>query len=457
MPFENEFASGESLLSLQAAMQSSRAFKEFCGQVRIDRSAASSTPPQILGAKRRNWTPERVIAVDGSIVSEALINGFPMAEASLIKVSVVRIDLSRLDAVTENEIPSPRLFYDMEQAHSFDLIMPGANVTRSNVQDDTPRCYFREAAFDAFEGKLGDNHESLLETVRAIVGGPHTPQRPASCPIEGCDERLLPGLNVYTCACERAARLFETDAFRFAERFSEVSSNGEAHGEVRHVLEVVSLLNLLRYFVRDRSTIGYLRNAVFILDGPLALFGHPAWLTPYVRRELQRINSLCSAVGFQIAVFGFEKSGVFVEHFDRLDMCAERGPRSKHPNKTAFAPDADYINRNIVLRPESSKPHGEATYFGRKLFYKTASGGHAVITTAMVNEMSTDFNRCDDECFPRLGDMLDVLDHLATHLHRDGFMPLVRAHAHAAIPLRRGADIIRTLFRDVGVEVPHAP
>lgn len=225
---------------------------------------------------------------------------------------------------------------------------------------------------------------------------------------------------------------------------------GEAHGEVRHVIEVVTLLNMLRYFARSGVTIGYLRDAVFILDGPLALFGHPAWLTPYVRDELKRINRLCRAEGFQMAVFGFEKSDAFVHHFDRLDMCVERGPRGKYPNGTAFAPDAAYVNRNIALRPEDSKPHGDATYFGRKLFYKTLSGGHAVITTAMVNEASTDFRRVGEECFPRLGDMLDVLDHLATHLYRDGFMPLIRAHAHAAIPLRRGADIIRTLFGDVG-------
>ena len=64
----------------------------------------------------------------------------------------------------------------------------------------------------------------------------------------------------------------------------------------------------------------------------------------------------------------------------------------------------------------------------------------------MTTEASQDFRRCDLACYPRLGDMLNVLDRLATYLHRDGFMPLVRAHAHAAIPLRRGSDIIRSLL-----------
>lgn len=116
------------------------------------------------------------------------------------------------------------------------------------------------------------------------------------------------------------------------------------------------------------------------------------------------------------------------------------------PAGTAFGLDAAYINRNITLRPADAKPHGQDTYFGRKVFYKTAAGEHAVITTAMITAASSDFTRSDLDCYPRLSDMLNVLDQLATYLHRDGFMPLVRAHAHAAIPLKKGADIIRSLF-----------
>ena len=455
MPFDREFATGESLLSLEA----SQAFQEIKGRLEVrPLPAASDDSPVFRPVPRRHWRLDRVIAVDGSTISATVRNGFPMADASLVKIAVVRLDLSKLDSLPADTIPSPRIFYDMERAHPVDLFLPGANVRRNDLPGDTPKSFFREVVFEAFDAALTPDHETLLETVRAIVGGPHAPPRAPSCPIEGCDEKLRPGTGQYACPCPRAETLYETDAFRFAERFSDVSSNGEAHGEVRHVLEVVCLLNILRYFAKDRATIRYLRDAVFILDGPLALFGHPAWLTPDVREEFQRLNALCRREGFDLAVFGFEKSGAFVEHFDQLDTCPERGSRGQHPNGTTFAPDASYINRNIALRPADAKPHGTDTYFGRKLFYKTASGGHAVITTAMVNQASEDFHRCDGECFPRLGDMLDVLDHLATYLYRDGFMPLIRAHAHAAIPLRRGTDIIRSLFGELsGGTAPPLP
>lgn len=65
----------------------------------------------------------------------------------------------------------------------------------------------------------------------------------------------------------------------------------------------------------------------------------------------------------------------------------------------------------------------------------------------MVNGRSADVEDVSPAAFPRLGDALNVLDHLSTCLYQDGFMPLVRAHAHAAIPLKRGTDILAGLFK----------
>lgn len=345
------------------------------------------------------------------------------------------------------EIPSPRVFRDIEDAFPFDHVLPGANVLRRNVEDDTARRFFRETVFRAFsEGRLDSNHETLLETVRALVGGPHTPLHKPACPIEDCPERLQPGTGSYACHCAEKATLFETDAFRFAEDFSEVSSNGEAHGEVRSVLEIISLINVLRFFARNPEGFSYLRENVFLLDGPLALFGHPAWLAPYIRAELTRIGDLCREHGFELGVFGIMKHGAFAEHFEQLDFCAEKGPRSRWRPGTVLALDAEYINRNITLRPPGSKPHGKDTYFGRILLYKTRAGEHSILTPAMTNQAAQDFQRAEIECYPRLADILNVLDELATYLYRDGFAPLVRAHAHAAIPLRQGTDMIRSLF-----------
>ncbi len=61
MPYENERASGDSLIWLE----NSQALKEFEGAILVKEGGASVNPPT-LQVHRRNWYPRRVIAIDGS-------------------------------------------------------------------------------------------------------------------------------------------------------------------------------------------------------------------------------------------------------------------------------------------------------------------------------------------------------------------------------------------------------
>jgi hypothetical protein len=440
MPYEDEVATGESLL----ALQKSAALRDFEGTIAFRGQANRKDGPPVVNVKRTRWLPARIVAVDGSSITHKVQNGFPGAEASLLMLSVVFIDISKLAKIAPNEIPSPRLFNEMDRASTLDAVLPGANVVRSGVEIDSPVRFFRKTVFDTIGGFLDRTHETLLETCRRI-----TQDRTLSvaCPLEGCSKKLSAGTEEYICDCDRKETLFETDAFRFHERFNELGSNGEVHGEVRHVLEVLSLVNILRFFEHD-DRIHYLRDCAFVLDGPLAVFGQPAWLAPYVRREIQRISrKAMMANGRHVLVMGVEKSGQYVAHFSDIDWTDAEGPRSRFRPGTVIIPDGKYVNRNIVFRPEDAKPSGVDTYFGRKAFYKTANSAHAVVNLAIVNEDGEDFQNTSEAAFPRLGDALNILDHLSTYLYQDGFMPLIRAHAYAAIPLKRGTEILSSLFQ----------
>ena len=446
MPFIGERATGEALLSLEA----SEAMRNFRGTIAVTGDGPPAMPPQVLHVPRKQgWVPNQVIAIDGSSVTANLRIGFPIADASLLKVSLVSIDLHRLNVLEHNEIPSPALFRDMEEAWTFDAVMPGANIVRRGLQNDTPRKHFRVAVQGVLQSRIDNGWETLSETLAAIERGRHDVSQ-VRCPVaEDCETKFRRGAGTYPCSCPLGEELFESDALRFWERFHESGSNGEVHGEVRHLLEVASLFNILRYFAAQPGLFA-LRNTVFILDGPLAMFGHAAWLTPYLREELQRINNLCLEQGFELALFGFEKSGEFVSHFEQIDFDETNGPRRVFSPGTVIAPTSEYVNRCITLRPPTAKEHGIDTYFGRKVMYKTESGDHAVVTIAMANPTSKVSSRNDLACYPRLGDCLNVLDHLSTYLHQDGLMPLIRAHAQAAIPIQRGSDMLRRMLMEPG-------
>ncbi len=439
MPYENESASGDSLIWLE----NSQALKEFEGTILVKEGDTPVEPP-ILQTRRRNWYPRRVIAIDGSNLIHRVNNGFPGAEAGLLMTSVVAIKLDQLSSLDANPIPRPSFFRDIEKAHTLEAAMPGIGVVRKNIDGDTPINFFRQKSYDTLSNAIANDHETLLETMRAICGDF---QSRIDCPAVDCEERYKRKKEEYTCHCERREKMFETDILRLHEYFDGVRTGGEALGRLRSVLEILILLNILRFFVKKSP--GYLENCAFVLDGPLAIFGTPASILRPIREELKRLNRESrKANGTDIVVFGVEKTGRFKEHWEQLDWQDRVGPGSRFPDQTVIALDDEYIKNNIVPTDKKGKPFGEDTHFGRAILYKTNKGEHIVIHTAMLNELAENFRNNSPECYPRLGDILDVMDQLATHIYDGGFMPLVRAHAHAAIPLKQGTDIIKSLLED---------
>ena len=121
---------------------------------------------------------------------------------------------------------------------------------------------------------------------------------------------------------------------------------------------------------------------------------------------------------------------------------------SDYPTRTVLVPTTEYIYKHIAPYPNWNKRYGEDIHYGRKIMYKNSAGQHAVVMTPIVNSSGAEPNSSNASAFPRLGDALDIIDDLYTHLYRDGFIPLIRANAHAAIPLRRGQGILAELFKD---------
>ena len=332
----------------------------------------------------------------------------------------------------------------MERCDALDAVLPGRNVTERDHPNDSPQRFFRRTIYRALDGPIEAGHESLLDTFTAITedrGGGEI-----RCPIEDCPERLTPTSHCSTCHCPRSEAIYPTDALRLHERFDETGPNGQVFTLAQQVIEHLALVNILRYCEKAGNP-AFIRDTAFVMDGPLALFGMSAWLRVWIGREIRRIH-LRYAHGDHpgILLMGVEKTGQFLEHLKQLDWSDRDGPGAVIPDGTAMAPSKDYIHEHIVNRPLEAKDFGNQTYYGRKILYKNRKGQHSAITTPIVNASGQDKNCTDTEAFPRLGEALNILDDLSTYLYEDGFAPLVRAHAHAAIPLKAGTEILHQLF-----------
>lgn len=441
MPYENQRASGESLISLQQ----SSIFQEFTGKIRVpEQKNTSSIQP--ANVPRKYSEIKRVIAIDGSLVTEVMKHGFPGAEASLVQIALVYIDLRKLDTNQPTKIIPPRAFNEMDTAQTLQAVLPGRNVVREDGLP--PKDYFRTSVFETLQGKVADtNHETLLETYEHLMSGRTTSYK---CPhFENCGKMLEPSAGQTGCTCEKAKAILSTDQLRFHERFNETGPNGEPHGEVMRFLEIILLLNVLRYFLTSDSAIRILPEIAFVFDGPLAAFGQFASVAPRVKAELRRISEECKRrTGRELLLFSLIKSGQFVEHFEQLDFDPAKGPGGKFPERTILLPSIDYIHRNIVYRAPDAKEWGKDTYFGRMVLYKSQTGHKMVVNTPMTTNEADDLSNTDLAAFPRLPETLAIVDKLSTYLFEGGFVPIVRAHSHAAIPLKLGGDILKSLFTE---------
>ena len=445
MPYRNEFARGDSLWRLEE----SPSVQEFKGAIRYRKNQNTHDLPTRLEPERGADRVRRVVAIDGSTVTHQVRNGYPGAEAALLNLAAIVINLQAIRDVPRNYIPSPSEMRDMEQCRTLSAVLPGRNIVRQDRPADSPKRFFRATISKELEARLDPEHETLRETLRAITVG-RTGQ--IDCPVDDCPleylQKVVPQQCDGVCNCPQRETIYETDALRAHERFEENGSSEQAFTAVRQVIEHLTLVNILRYFERTNS-LGVFRDTAFIMDGPLALFGMPAWLKYHVEPEIARLHKKAQEQGDPgILLMGIEKSGQFLDHLKELDWVEGEGPGQRLLAYTALAPDIDYIHKHIVLRPPDAKPYGEATYYGRKVLYKNRAGQHSVIMTPIVNDSGRDPNCVAEAAYPRLGEALDIMDELSTHLYQDGFAPLVRAHAHAAIPLKTGARILAEIFRE---------
>ena len=428
MPYENEYATGESLWRLL----DNESVKQFQGEILVRNAPEPHEFPPRLNIKRESSPVNRIIAIDGSDVVRQVQNGFPMAEASLVNLAGVVIKLEALQSIGRDEIPSPSHLRDLETVKTMSAVLPGPNVIGKDKNQKTPKKFFRSTIRKEFEFKLDPDHESLLDTFLDITQAGREAGAKFQCPISGCTRQLIRPADDINCPCEKKEAIYITDSLRAHERFYDNMSSQQAYTAFRMATEHLLLVNILRYFYQHCDHAMF-DDIAFVLDGPLAIFGMPAWLKGYIQQEIGRIHQDLVSQGRRgVLLMGIEKTGQFTTHFEELDWLMSEGPRQRLENGTILVPTTEYIYR-YIFPSDTDKPYGDAVNYGRKLLYKNAVGQHAVVMVPIVNEEGRKPNSTGSGAFPRLNEVLNIIDSLHTHLYKDGFAPLVRAHAHAAI------------------------
>jgi NurA domain len=448
MPYPGEFAHHRSVLRL-ASTPLVQDLKQRC-KVRLPETAESggSSLPPCAAIERTLWLPEWIVAIDGSHLEIPLRNGFPGAEVSYLSIASVMLNVNRMRILDARRPVDPHEFNKLERVDAIDCALPGCNVV---IDDDlNAQQSFRTQLQHILEHtRMVEGGENLLQTYEALLG--HKPvTRDQACPYDDCGARppiYKRSSGQYSCDCLLNRPLFSSDALRIHEGMNPAGTNGAMYAEVSQVLEHVWLINILRT-IEQQEWLSSLRRLAFVIDGPLAVFGHPAWLSEAIIRELRRLNGRAREVNNRdLLILGIEKSGPFFEHLQQLDIRSS-GQRDCLPRSTSMLLTDRYIKRNIIFS-DSNKPYGSQTYYGRKFFYKTRSGARIVGVLPFLRDGDDDLNRAEASQYPRLPDALNILDELVSARYPDAVVPLIAAHAEAAIPIQMGRRVLEQIAREM--------
>lgn len=456
MPYENEFAHYKPLRRISENEQVQSLLKRAKTRTSAGDPSVPLTTVRLLDLKPSVWTPDFVLAVDGSISEASVKNGYPSAAVGYITVASVLLDLAKMLTLDADRPVDPRMFRTLEDVESIDGALPGCNVV---IDEETSAVHsFRRALFDLFRNtRISESSESLLETYEVLLKNKPVSVRPQKCPFDEClhpDQRYLLGQGEYNCTCLNAHSLFSTDALRIHEFMKPEGSNQSMLTETMTVLERVWIIHFLR-MLESEGLLPVLKRLAIVLDGPLAVFGAPAWLSSAIEEELTRINDVAKEMigdpKFDLLLIGIEKSGAFAEHLEDLDK-GPNGERDVLPCQMSLLLTDGYIKQRIVFS-KSDKVYGRNTYFGRKMFYKTASGALIVVNTPFLNKAHKDVKHAESRQYPRLADTMSLLDQLVSARYQNSLTPIISAHAEAAIPLHLGKRVLERLARQLMAEI----
>lgn len=456
MGFENEFASYEPLRRILDSPK----VKALQDRLRVRKANTQENEQEFAGAilnksdlPDSTFIPDYIIAIDGSYQPAKAENGYPGAEFGYITISAVLIIEKDVRNLAKQEFINPKRFRETEKASTIETVIPGCNVIIK--EEKSAKTSMRRALFEELQNSRAfEEGETLLETYEALLkiklakdrelGEGRKPQSP----IEGVEKDMTYGFGQYTCP-HSGTPLYSTDAMRLHELMNPGGTNGEMYGQIMQMFEKLWLIHILRAFEK-RGWLPILERVAFIMDGPLACFSTWNWVNKSIIAELKRINELQKKYSCKdLLIIGIEKSGTFYNHFQEIDTKVD-GSTDRFPIQSAFLVTDDYIKKHIIFsESESSKQYGQDTYFGRKLFYKTKTGYRIIPVLAFFNEYQQDLQTARPDQYPRLADLMNVLDELISSRYPNSVSPLVSAHAEAAIPLNLGKRIFDDIAREI--------
>jgi hypothetical protein len=182
-----------------------------------------------------------------------------------------------------------------------------------------------------------------------------------------------------------------------------------------------------------------LSNLGLIIDGPLALFGRPAWIHKPLMAFYFDTEQKLTGMGLRPPILlGLQKDGQVMEHARVVERFVTPG--------TYRPVDDDYRAKWITGSPSEAVTHGSETYYSQDFILKTERGG--VFCVGLPNEAVFRDQKVEVARYgAKLGRAFDIVRHFEFDLYENSVIPVALAHRHASISLVPGGKVLDLITR----------
>jgi hypothetical protein len=371
-----------------------------------------------------------------------------------VKVSNIVVDVGRykeLLAQPSSKTVDPFTLNKLQKdIDALTVVLPSSNLRVHGAHDVREGFRIRlQSELDSDRTRLSAGtlldtlfHLATLSKDRGCIvkGEPHIKLK--TCPT--CEAKpedgILVGRGTRSSNCSSCgAPVLAVDVLRTYETVTDHGTNQEALTRVMNAVEVL----LLAHYIRDllSKDLATLSKFCFLVDGPLAVFGEPAWLCRPMQQLLFDANEALERAGYpRFLVLGLQKTGPLAEQAESLS-------RLVAPNSIR-AVDDEYRDRHVTpVSPDIN--FGNDTYYGQDFIFRSAKGSTFVIglaypfrTKGNVGETSFKRAKAGLAAYRDLPRALDAIRIFECDLYANSLVPIIIAHRHASISRVPGGKVL---------------
>ena len=393
---------------------------------------------------------DNIIAIDANNYEAKVRDDIPFTNIGIVKTVNFLLEKKKISELSTKRFLDPFEVAKMQSEHqSYIFTFPSSNILYKD--EKSVRSGFRlklNEMFNEFISIKKDSTSSLMDTYFWLLDTRFKGKEIelSRCPNEKCKKekiRLFPIKEKQLCPYCRQP-IYPTDVLRLWEDITEdAPSNITSLTRFTNVIKHILLAHYIR-IIKEKNPNNYLSilsNTTFVINGPLAVFGNPAWVHNSLMKIIYDLNLELEQKGFKkIKIIGIIENSLLTSYAEFIN---------KHIDKNTLCCVSDEFREKYITYSEKdpSKTFGLETYYGQDFIYKNNKGRIKVFNIPYNFENKNNIEnfkikKADISEYKNINDYLSFLNEFDNDMFNNSVLPSVICKKYSVINLQPGAKII---------------